>query len=125
MDVITHIATSKPHNIKHPLKPWYVVSLEVPEKNRKYLGVLQRYTIAVASAEDLAEAHRGFRNRGAALGVTRIEEIRDTDDGRSFLLCDLNRNWWEIACDNSYSNALILKDGILRVRRSHGSGNPG
>ncbi|HYJ14481.1 MAG TPA: hypothetical protein VE170_03270, partial [Candidatus Limnocylindria bacterium] len=42
MDVITHIDTPKPHNIKHPAKPWYVVSLEVPEKNRKYLGLMQR-----------------------------------------------------------------------------------
>jgi len=97
MDVITHIATSMPHNIKHPSKPWYVVSLEVPEKNRKYLGLMQRYTIAVGSPEDLTEAHRGLRERGADLGVTRVEEIRDHDRGRSFFLCDLNRNWWEIA----------------------------
>jgi catechol 2,3-dioxygenase-like lactoylglutathione lyase family enzyme len=98
MEVVTHIATPKPHNIKHPAHPWYVVSLEVPEKNRKYLGPLQRYTIAVASPADLAKAHGGFHDRGAELGVTRLEEIRETDEGRSFFLCDLNRNWWEIAC---------------------------
>lgn len=97
MDVTTHIDTPKPHNIKHPAKPWYVVSLEVPEKNRKYLGLMQRYTIAVASPEDLMEAHHGFHDRGAELGITRVEEIRRTDDGNSFFLCDLNRNWWEIA----------------------------
>ena len=96
MDVTTHIATSKPHNIKHPAQPWYVVSLEVPEKNRKYLGVMQRYTITVASPADFMAAHRGFLERGAALGLTTLEEIRDTDDGKSFFLCDLNRNWWEI-----------------------------
>ena len=98
MDVISHIHTPKPHNIKHPSKPWYVVSLEVPERNRKYLGVLQRYTIAVASREDLVSAHDGFRQRGAELGITELQRIRDTDEGKSFLLCDLNRNWWEIAC---------------------------
>jgi hypothetical protein len=98
MDVITHIVTAKPHNIKHPSKPWYVVSLEVPGKNRKYLGPKQRYTIAVASPADLTEAHEGFCDRGAELGVTKVEEIRDADEGQSFLLCDLNRNWWEIAC---------------------------
>jgi catechol 2,3-dioxygenase-like lactoylglutathione lyase family enzyme len=97
MDVITHIATPKPHNIKHPSKPWYVVSLEVPVKNRKYLGLLQRYTIAVSSTDDLMAAHDGFRERGVELGVTQLEDIRDTDDGKSFFLCDLNRNWWEIA----------------------------
>jgi catechol 2,3-dioxygenase-like lactoylglutathione lyase family enzyme len=98
MDVITHIVTPKPHNIKHPSKPWYVVSLEVPGKNRRYLGPMQRYTIAVASATNLTEAHKGFCDRGAQLGVTKVEEIRDTDEGQSFFLCDLNRNWWEIAC---------------------------
>jgi hypothetical protein len=59
---------------------------------------MQRYTIAVASATNLTEAHKGFCDRGAQLGVTKVEEIRDTDEGQSFFLCDLNRNWWEIAC---------------------------
>jgi catechol-2,3-dioxygenase len=98
MEVTTHIETPKPHNIKHPAKPWYVVSLEVPVKTRKYLGPLQRYTIAVASLPDLKEAHRGFSTRGSELGVQQLEQIRDTDEGSGFLLCDLNRNWWEIAC---------------------------
>jgi catechol 2,3-dioxygenase-like lactoylglutathione lyase family enzyme len=98
MEVITHIETPKPHNIKHPSKPWYVVSLEVPERKRRYLGLMQRYTIAVESPSDLAQAHQGFRERGSGLGVTKVEEIRFTDEGRSFFLCDLNRNWWEIAC---------------------------
>jgi catechol 2,3-dioxygenase-like lactoylglutathione lyase family enzyme len=97
MDVITHVVTPKPHNIKHPAKPWYVVSLEVPEKNRKYLGLLQRYTIGVASPEDLIAAHDGFRQRGAELGISQLESIRDIDNGKSFFVCDLNRNWWEIA----------------------------
>jgi len=97
MDVVTHVVTPKPHNIKHPAKPWYVVSLEVPEKNRKYLGLMQRYTIAVAAPSELTAAHREFCHRGAELGMTKIEKIRDTEEGKSFFLCDLNRNWWEIA----------------------------
>ncbi|HEY7555102.1 MAG TPA: VOC family protein [Candidatus Binatia bacterium] len=97
MDVTTHIVTPKPHNIKHPAQPWYVVSLEVPEKNRKYLGLMQRYTIAVATPAELIAAHRDFRERGAGLGIMEVGDIDDTDQGRSFFLCDLNRNWWEIA----------------------------
>jgi catechol 2,3-dioxygenase-like lactoylglutathione lyase family enzyme len=97
MTVISHIETPKPHNIKHPSKPWYVVSLEVPEKNRKYLGLLQRYTIAVATAGDLMKAHRGFRECGGEFGITALEDVTDTAEGKSFFLCDLNRNWWEIA----------------------------
>ena len=97
MDVITHIVTPKPHNIKHPSKPWYVVSLEVPEKNRKYLSPLQRFTIAVDSPQALVKARAELQGRRAELAITKIEEIQESPDGASFLLCDLNRNWWEIA----------------------------
>ena len=103
MDVITHIVTPKPHNIKHPSKPWYVVSLEVAEKNRKYLGPLQRFTIAVDSPVKLADAHQALHDRRAELAITEIGEIREHADGPSFLLCDLNRNWWEIACGRNGS----------------------
>ena len=98
MDVITHIVTPKPHNIKHPSNPWYVVSLEVPGKNRRYLGPSQRYTIAVDSAASLAQSHKNLHERRAELAITEIQQIKETPDGASFLLCDLNRNWWEIAC---------------------------
>ena len=46
MEMITHVRTPKLHNNKHPSKPWYVASLKVPERSRKYLGLLQRLTIA-------------------------------------------------------------------------------
>jgi catechol 2,3-dioxygenase-like lactoylglutathione lyase family enzyme len=101
MEVTTHIETPKPHNIKHPAKPWYVVSLEVPAKNRKYLSPLQRYTIEVASLSDLREAHWGFCSRGSEFGLQQLESIKDTEKGSAFLLCDLNRNWWEIACSRN------------------------
>lgn len=98
MEMITHVTTPKPHNIKHPAKPWYVVSLEVPERSRKYLGRLQRFTIAVASPAKLSEAHAALQARRAEFGITELDEIRTHPAGRSFLLCDLNRNWWEIEC---------------------------
>jgi catechol 2,3-dioxygenase-like lactoylglutathione lyase family enzyme len=102
MDVITHIVTPKPHNIKHPSNPWYVVSLEVPERNRKYLGRLQRFTVAVGSDATLSEAHRELQERRAEFAITEIDEIRrDDPEGASFLLCDLNRNWWEIGYEES------------------------
>jgi hypothetical protein len=30
-------------------------------------------------------------------GIMAIEATKDTPDGQSFLLSDLDRNWWEIA----------------------------
>jgi catechol 2,3-dioxygenase-like lactoylglutathione lyase family enzyme len=98
MDVITHVTTTKPHNIKHPNNSWYVVSLEVPERSRKYLGLLQRFTIAVGSAVKLREAHQALDARHKEFAITDLGEIEHKSDGKSFLLCDLNKNWWEIAC---------------------------
>ena len=97
LDVITHVPAITPHDIKHPSTPWYIASLEIPEKNRKYLSPLQRYTVSVESPGALAEAHNELRNRSAEFAVTAIEEIKATAQGQSFLLSDLNRNWWEIA----------------------------
>jgi catechol 2,3-dioxygenase-like lactoylglutathione lyase family enzyme len=97
MDVVTHVVTPKPHNIKHPSHSWYVVSLEVPERSRKYLGLLQRFTIAVESPAKLKEARDSLTERQAEFAITEIGAIKDTPDGQSFLLSDLNKNWWEIA----------------------------
>ena len=98
MQMISHVDTPKPHNIKHPSKPWYVVSLEVPERSRKYLGPLQRFTIAVASPAKLAEARANLQARREDFGICELGEIQSGRAGQSFLLCDLNRNWWEIEC---------------------------
>ena len=98
LDVITHVPTVRPHDIKHPSTPWYVVSLEVPAKNKHYLTPLQRYTVAVESSAALAEAQREMNARREEFGTTSIEPIKDIPGGQSFLICDLDRNWWEIAC---------------------------
>jgi catechol 2,3-dioxygenase-like lactoylglutathione lyase family enzyme len=98
LDVITHVPTVRPHDIKHPSTPWYVVSLEIPEKNRKYLTPLQRHTVTVESSKALTEAHSELQARREEFGIAEIEEVKEIDNGQSFLLSDLDRNWWEIAC---------------------------
>jgi catechol 2,3-dioxygenase-like lactoylglutathione lyase family enzyme len=98
MEMTTHVTTPKPHNIKHPSKPWYVVSLEVPERSRKYLGLLQRFTIAVDTPAKLARARSALEAKRDELSIIELSEIQEQPTGQSFLLCDLNRNWWEIEC---------------------------
>ncbi len=98
LDVVTHVPTITPHDVKHPSTPWYIASLEVPAKNKHLLTPLQRYTVAVASFAALAEAHRELSARHDEFGLTQIEEVIETSKGQSFLLCDLDCNWWEIAC---------------------------
>lgn len=97
LDVITHVPTIKPHDIKHSSTPWYVVSLEVPPKNKHYLTPLQRYTVAVKSPAELTEAHRELSERSEEFHMAAIEQIQETAGGQSFLVSDLDRNWWEIA----------------------------
>ena len=97
LDVVTHVPTVKPHDIKYPSTPWYIASLEIPEKNRKYLTLLQRYTVAVDSPSALTSAHDELQNRRDEFAITAIDAIEDIVDGQAFLLSDLNRNWWEIA----------------------------
>ena len=97
LDVITHVPTITPHDIKHPSTPWYVVSLEVPPKNKHDLTPLQRYTVAVESPTALADAHCELDNRRTEFGLTAVEAIADTASGQSFLVSDRDRNWWEIA----------------------------
>lgn len=101
LDVISHVPTIRPHDIKHPATPWYVVSLEIPEKNRRYLTALQRHTVSVESTSAVVEAHRELQARGIEFGITAIEAITDIADGQSFLLSDLDQNWWEIAYVNN------------------------
>jgi len=97
LDVITHVPTIEPHDVKHPTTPWYVVSLEVPPKNKHYLTPLQRYTVAVTSPAALAEAHREFTARKEEFALTAIESLQESRAGQSFQICDLDRNWWEVA----------------------------
>ena len=73
------------------------MSLEVPSKNKHYLSPLQRYTVSVASSSILTAAYREFTERRHEFGITGIEPINDNFYGTSFLLSDLDRNWWEIA----------------------------
>lgn len=101
LDVITHVPTVRPHDIKHHSTPWYVVSLEVPAKNKHYLTPLQRYTVAVESPAALAEAQRELNERREQFGLTAIEPIEEIAQGHSFLLADLDRNWWEVAYLNN------------------------
>lgn len=79
--------------IKHPATPWYIVVLPIP-KRRKFLSAMNRFTLTVASAAEVLEAHREL---AATNGITALGEARQRDGHPSFTFSDLDRNWWEIA----------------------------
>lgn len=80
--------------VKHPATPWYIVVL--PAKRRRYLNLSSRFTLTVASAAAVEEAHREFAALGPSGGISELQDVRQQDGRAFFLLSDLDRNWWEI-----------------------------
>ena len=89
--------------IGHPATPWYVVVL--PAEKRDYLGPVNRFTLKVASPNEVREAHLDFANEGTSLGITEVCEVRTEGDEASFIFADLDRNWWEVtSSDRPFSD---------------------
>jgi hypothetical protein len=105
MEMITHVRAPKPHNIKHPSKPWYVVSLEVPERSRKYLR-------PPTTLHDRSRI-TGKTEGGPPSAVSSARRIRhhgnrrDTGQFRRSIVPNPrpNRNWWEIECTRNLTNS--------------------
>jgi len=80
--------------IKHPSTPWYVVVL--PGRKREYLAPANRFTLKVASPEEVRQAHRGFATDGKKIGITELRDLEQQDGQLSFIFSDLDLNWWEV-----------------------------
>jgi catechol 2,3-dioxygenase-like lactoylglutathione lyase family enzyme len=96
LDVVSPSPSVKPHYLKHPATPWYIVSLQVPRSERKILGPRQRFTLALESATAVVEAHRWLQESGKEVGITALTEPEAKDSAVSFMLSDPDQNWWEI-----------------------------
>ena len=101
LDVVSPSRSVKPHYIKHPSTPWYVVSLEKTAEERKLLTPLQRYTLTVESREDVTAAHRWLKESGASVGLTDLGELEENAEATAFILSDPDRNWWEVTSPGS------------------------
>ena len=76
-----------------PSGPWYVVVL--PTTHRDYLSPANRFTLKVASAEEVADAHKQFSTKGKEIGITELWDLEE--NGRThFIFSDLSKNWWEV-----------------------------
>jgi catechol 2,3-dioxygenase-like lactoylglutathione lyase family enzyme len=79
--------------ITHPSTPWYIVVL--PAKHRDYLSASNRFTLKLASAEEVEDAHKEFSTKGKGIGINELWDLQE--NGRvSFIFSDLNKNWWEV-----------------------------
>jgi len=79
--------------VKHEATPWYLVVLPI-KRRRKFLGPANRFTLKLGSAHDVEAAHARL---GSMRGVSELRPLERANGAASFLLADLNRNWWEIA----------------------------
>jgi catechol-2,3-dioxygenase len=79
--------------IRHPDTPWYIVVL--PGRHRDYLSAVNRFTLKLASPEEVADAHKEFSTSGKEKRITELWDLQE--NGRvSFIFADLNKNWWEV-----------------------------
>jgi Glyoxalase/Bleomycin resistance protein/Dioxygenase superfamily len=76
-----------------PSGPWYVVVL--PTTHRDYLTAANRFTLKVASADEVADAHKEFSTKGKQLGINDLWDLQE-NGGTSFIFSDINKNWWEV-----------------------------
>ena len=68
----------------------------LPAERRRYLSSVNRFTLRVATSQEVREAHAWFANGGAELGVTKLRDLTAQGDSEPFIFADLDRNWWEI-----------------------------
>ena len=73
--------------------PWYIVVL--PTTHRDYLSEANRFTLQVATPEEVEDAHKEFSKNGKQLGINDVRELQ-TNGRAHFLLSDISKNWWEI-----------------------------
>jgi hypothetical protein len=79
--------------ISHPRTPWYIVVL--PTIRRDYLTAANRFTLKLASAEEVADAHKEFSRKGQAIGINELWDLEE--NGRiHFIFSDISKNWWEV-----------------------------
>jgi catechol 2,3-dioxygenase-like lactoylglutathione lyase family enzyme len=75
--------------------PWSLVCVAIGVEPAQQAAE-NRFCLRVASPADVDLAHAVAHREAATYGIREIHPIVESDGGRSFLLKDLNRNWWEI-----------------------------
>ena len=83
--------------IKHPATPWYLVVLQ--RSPRQYLAPVNRFTLQLASAAEVEQAHREFVSNKKSLGINDIADIDRADGKVNFIFSDPDKNWWEITAN--------------------------
>jgi hypothetical protein len=63
------------------------------------LAPVNRFTLRLATAAEVEQAHKEFVANVVSLGINDIENIERTDGNTSFIFSDLDKNWWELTAN--------------------------
>jgi catechol 2,3-dioxygenase-like lactoylglutathione lyase family enzyme len=85
--------------IGHADTPWYVVVL--PAEERNYLTAINRFTLKVATSNEVAKAHEEMTRSGAEMGLTKLGELENHHGDASFIFADLDYNYWELTSSSN------------------------
>ena len=80
--------------IKHPSTPWYIVVLQ--RSPRQYLAPANRFTLQMASAAAVEQAHGEFEMKQNEFGITELGKLESYNGKANFIFSDLDKNWWEL-----------------------------
>jgi catechol 2,3-dioxygenase-like lactoylglutathione lyase family enzyme len=93
-----HQANPNVFYIKHPRTKCYVVCAQ--RKDFKRFSPNFRFTITMASRDDVGKAHERLKSARAELGVSDLGEMQARGSVSSFLVSDPDNNWWEVTSPN-------------------------
>jgi catechol 2,3-dioxygenase-like lactoylglutathione lyase family enzyme len=88
-----HKAYANVRYFKHPSAKHFLVALQVPEPSA--FSENFRFTLTLESPDAVAQAHSELAAKASELGLMELGSLRTEANGASFLLRDMNGNWWE------------------------------
>ena len=84
--------------VKHPSTKTYIVC--ALRENPKVFSPNFRNTLTVESKTAVLDAYREFTDSGAALGISELSPLNQTETSAAFYFRDPGTNCWEIAASN-------------------------
>jgi predicted lactoylglutathione lyase len=94
----TYQANPNVFYIKHPKTKCYVVCAR--RQDFKRFSPNFRFTVTVASQDEVAKAHAGLKDSAKQSGLSELRDVQRDGPVTSFLLSDPDNNWWEVISRN-------------------------
>ncbi len=85
--------------VKHPDRKHYIVCGRRPQWNTYSPNF--RFTLSLGSRDDVLRARTAMEASVATFGIKEIREVETEGERTSFLLADLDGNWWEVGASEA------------------------